>query len=33
VQGALNRLMKNRTTIMIAHRTTTIAMADEIITI
>lgn len=33
VQGALNRLMKNRTTIMIAHRTTTIAMADKIITI
>lgn len=29
VQEALNHLMKNRTTIMIAHRLTTIAMADE----
>lgn len=33
VQDALNKLMKNRTTIMIAHRSTTIAMADEIISI
>lgn len=33
VQDALNTLMKNRTTIMIAHRTTTIAMADEIVAI
>ena len=29
VQEALNRLMKNRTTLMIAHRPSTIALADE----
>lgn len=33
VQNALNVLMKNRTTIIIAHRLTTIAHVDKIITI
>lgn len=33
VQEALNRLMKGRTTIIIAHRLTTIAHVDKIITI
>lgn len=33
VNEALNRVCKNRTTIMIAHRQSTIAFADEVITI
>lgn len=33
VQKALNHLMKNRTTLIIAHRLATIAHADEIITL
>lgn len=31
VQGALNRLMKNRTTLVIAHRLSTISDADKIV--
>ena len=33
VNEALNRVCKNRTTIMIAHRASTIAMADEVIVV
>ena len=33
VQGALEKLMKNRTTIIIAHRLSTIAQVDQIVTL